>query len=187
MNRTLGIDPGGKRLGWAVLANPQDRFAPVHVASGVYGLDRREDPEQEDWQVYRLRLVEHFTVKSEALIMDYLPVTVVTEIVPAVGGGNFIAATQSELAKTGATIFQSAGFASGLRVRQLGANTIKKRVTGNHKATKVQVRNKVIEYFPELEKFKSDWQAGRGKAGFDRPDAIATALAYILGQEYLQV
>lgn len=179
MNRCLGIDPGGVRMGWAVIANAHDYFEPKYIASGTHGLRREKD---EDFQPYKLRLVEHFTIKAESTLMDYLPVVVVNEIIPAVGGGNFIAATQSELAKVSATIYQSAGYASGLKVAQFGATTIKKALTNNGKASKVSVRNAVIEFFPELAHRKQAWQAG--KEGFDESDAIAIALTYIMTATY---
>lgn len=180
MNRCLGIDPGGVRMGWAVVGNPHDHFEPKYIASGVHGLVRGKE---EDFQPYKLRLVKLFAAKADSTIIDYLPVVIVNEIIPAVGGGNFIAATQSELAKVSAIIYQAAGYASGLKVAQLGATTIKKVVAKNGKASKVTVRNAVIEFFPELAHRKQAWQAG--KEGFDESDAVAICLAYWLTKKFL--
>lgn len=186
INRCLGIDPGGVRMGWAIIGNPHTHFEPKYVASGVLGLRRERDGENaEPYQVYKLRLVNHFTLKSQALLMDYRPVIVVNETQPAVGGGNFIAATQAELAKTSAVIFQSAGYAEGIKVVQVAANTVKKTVTGDSKASKVKVRDAVIEHFPGLSHRKVAWQSGKGKEGFDESDAIAVALTYWLTHIFL--
>lgn len=172
-------------MGWSIVANPHDAFAPVYVASGVHGLVRGGEgtKDLEPYQEYKLRLVEYFTAKAEATISNYLPVVLAGEIQPAVGGGNFVAATQSELAKTSMVIYQAAAFATGLKVVQFGSNTIKKTLTGNAKASKVKVRDAVIEHFPELTYKKKDWQAS--KEGFDECDAIAHALVYWLTRKFL--
>lgn len=173
-------------MGWAIIANPHDKFDPAYVASGVLGLIREGDEKNpEAYQKYKLRLVEHFTVKAEVMFRDYSPVVFVNEIQPAVGGGNFTAATQAELAKTSMVVFQSIAFRQAVSVQQFGSNTIKKAVTGDKKASKVKVRNSVIEYFPQLADRKKAWQAGPGKEGFDESDAIAAALTYWLTKKYL--
>lgn len=171
-------------MGWAIVANPHDHFEPVYVASGVLGLIREgEGKNSEPYQEYKLRLVEHFTTQAEVMFRDYRPVVMVNEIQPAVGGGNYTAATQAELAKTSMVVYQAAAFREGLRVVQFASNTIKKTLTGNDKASKVKVRNAVIEQFPELADRKQAWQAS--KEGFDESDAIATALTYWLTKKYL--
>lgn len=186
MNKCLGQDPGGKRMGWAIVANPHDRFDPVYVDSGVMGLIRHvEGKNQEPYQEYKLRLVEYFAMKAEVLFRDHRPVAFANEIQPAVGGGNYTAATQAELAKTSMVVFQAAAFREAVTVKQFGSNTIKKAVTGDQKASKVKVRNAVIEYFPQLADRKRAWQTGPDKEGFDEPDAIAAALTYWLTKKYL--
>jgi Holliday junction resolvasome RuvABC endonuclease subunit len=168
-------------MGWAVIANPHDKFDPSYVASGILGLTRKEeDGKLEPYQEYKLRLVEYFSVKAEAMIMDYLPVIFVNEIQPAVGGGNYTVATQSELAKTSMVIFQASAYASAMNVSQIASNTIKKTLTGNKQASKVRVRDAVIEYFPQLADRKKGWQAG--KEGFDEVDAIGIGIVYFLLQ-----
>lgn len=171
-------------MGWAIIANPHTHFEPKYLASGTYGLIREgEGKNAEPWQEYKLRLVEHFTTKANLILYKYRPVVMANEIQPAVGGGNYVAATQAELAKTSSVVFQSAFFRDGLKVVQFGSNTIKKVLTQDAKASKVKVRNAVIEFFPELAEHKQRWQAS--KDGFDEPDAIGIALTYWMAKEYL--
>ncbi len=184
MNSILGQDPGGKRMGWAIIANPHTHYAPVYIASGLFGLDRKgEGKNIEAYQEYKLRLVEHFSIKVDGILYKYRPVAMVNEVQPAVGGGSYIAATQAELAKTSMVVFQSAFYRDGLTVTQYGSNTIKKTLTGDQKASKVKVRDAVIEIFPELAHRKSAWQVSN--EGMDEPDAIATALCYWTKKEFL--
>ncbi len=171
-------------MGWAILANPHTHFEPQYVASGTYGLIRHgEGKDAEPWQEYKLRLIEHFTIKSGAILYKYRPLVLISEIQPAVGGGNYVAATQAELAKTSSVVFQSAFYREGLKVVQYGSNTIKKILTGDSGASKVKVRNAVIKFFPELAENKQRWQAN--KDGFDEPDAIGIALVYWMTKEYV--
>lgn len=178
MVRVLAIDPGAVRLGWSVVNQPQD--GPLEVVdSGILGLERgRNGAKNEEFQVYKLRLIDYFVQKVPVLLRKYLPTTLVNEIQPAVGGGNFIAATQSELAKTALTVFQTFALAGAIRVEQLGSTTIKKRVANDGRATKAKIRNAVVEYFPDLgEELKRETTGP--KPVWDRSDALATALAYL--------
>lgn len=102
-----------------------------------------------------------------------------SEIVPVVGGGNFVAATQSQLAATAVTTFQGIAVDRGYEIKQIGATTIKKKIGGKQKATKVGVRNGVIELLPILVDHKKQWTKI-----FEEPDALAvglTDLGYSIG------
>lgn len=160
--RTLGIDPGALRLGWALVESGIDGFELK--ASGIMGLARDELTYSE----YRMDLI-HYWVKNfaffEAMGADFWYV----ERLPAVGGGNFIAATQAELAKAALTTLEALAYLNGIPVHELDASHVKKRLTGNGKATKVGVRNEVIQIFPELWARKKEILA-------DESDAIGIAL-----------
>lgn len=161
--KLLAFDPGATRCGWACI---DDGHLMGH---GVLGLPRGDS----EYQQYRLRVVYYYADEADLLIERFSPHAVVSEIVPVVGGGNFVAATQSQLASTAMTAIMTTAVIRGLPIHQIGATTIKKLVAGSGKASKIQVRNAVFEHYPDLkpEKLK-DWT-------LDESDAIATGLAYL--------
>ena len=87
------------------------------------------------------------------------------------GGGNFVAATQSELAKTALLVIEVTAIRMGIEVQRLAANTIKKSLTGSAKASKVKVRDVVLEVFPDLLPRKRELTIVA-----DESDAIGTGL-----------
>jgi Holliday junction resolvasome RuvABC endonuclease subunit len=173
LNRLLAIDPGAERCGWAIMSKPEGK--PILVNSGILGVHRNDG---EPFQDYKLRLTEYWATKIPGLFYKYQPLVTVNEIVPAVGGGNFILATQSELAKTVVTIMQAFAYSRAMTVRQIAASTIKKKLTGNKDATKAKVRNAVIEQLPDLKDELRKETTG-DKPVWDRSDAIGTGLVYL--------
>jgi Holliday junction resolvasome RuvABC endonuclease subunit len=166
--RVIGIDPGAERLGWAVV---ESGATPKEVAVGIYGLKRHGNEKKEPYHEYRLRLIEYWRVRAEELLNSFKPDIMYNEIVPVVGGGNFVAATQSQLASTALTVLQLEAFRQGIEVKQIGANTVKKNIGGGKKATKVKVRNGVYRLLPTTERFKKEWVKVH-----DSSDACAIAL-----------
>lgn len=166
--RILGIDPGAERLGWAVLDSGDD---PKEVAIGISGLKRGDNEKKEPYHEYRLRLLGYWVEEAPALFDEYEPDLLVNEIVPVVGGGNFVAATQSQLATAALTVIQIEAMSRGIPIEQLGATTVKKKIGGDKKATKVRVRNGVYELLPSTLRFKKEWVKV-----FDSSDACAIAL-----------
>lgn len=162
----LALDPGAERMGYAFLDE-----GPTYIESGIYRCPRQKD---EKYQTYKIRLEEFWSVEALPLLTRHPITTIVNEIVPAVGGGNFVVATQSELTKTAITAVHVIAFMNGVGVRQVAANKVKLSVTGNSAATKVGVRNGVIEALPELANKKSSWLKE-----FDEPDAIAIGLTWL--------
>lgn len=164
--RVLAFDPGAERCGYACLEP-----GPVYVGSGINGVKREKG---EKYQDYRLRLIQFWTTNTARLLRSLKPELVVTEIVPAVGGGNFVIATQSQLAAAAATVIQSIAMLNEVPVKQIGATTVKARIGGSNKATKVKVRNGVLELMPEQKVKANEW-----KTVFDESDAYAIALAHL--------
>lgn len=167
--RVLGIDPGAEHLGWAVIQKEKD--GPKYVGSGVFGVKREE---KEKYQPYKLRLIQFWVKHTDYLLDSYVPDLLVSEIIPVVGGGNFVAATQSQLAATAITTIQAIAGVRGYKIEQVAANTVKKRIGGKKDATKVQVRNGVYRQLPELKVRGTEWTKH-----FDEPDAIAIALTHL--------
>jgi Holliday junction resolvasome RuvABC endonuclease subunit len=181
--KVLAFDPGGIRQGYACIERPEDQEEnkpPIYYGSGVLGVKRLTNGKKaEPYQEWRLRIIEFWVEKADDLLRIYKPDRVVSEIVPVVGGGNFVAATQSQLAATAVTTVQGIAVDRGYEIKQIGATTIKKKIGGKQKATKVVVRNGVIQLIPLLADRKKEWTKV-----FEVPDALAvglTDLGYSIG------
>lgn len=174
----LAFDPGAERMGWAVLARDGKRFKSSIrcLTSGYFGVAREPNSSntKTDFQPYRLSLLDFWIKTTPELIERYEPDEVVSEIIPAVGGGNFVVATQSHLALCAINTVQVVAKQSGIPVHQVGATTVKKAVGGNGEATKVQVRNGVLTLLPELEYRRTEWTKI-----FDVSDALAIGLTHM--------
>lgn len=162
--RILGIDPGALRLGWAVVEYGIDGNLRL-IGSGIGGLERQGEEKYSD---YRVRLIHHW-VKEFRMFESFGCDLWYAERLPAVGGGNFIAATQAELAKAVLTTLEAMAYLNAIPVHEVDASHVKKRLTGKGAATKVGVRNAVIQVFPELWARKKEIVA-------DESDAIGIAL-----------
>ncbi|MSQ01388.1 MAG: crossover junction endodeoxyribonuclease RuvC [Myxococcales bacterium] len=119
--RVLGIDPGSRTTGWAVVARVSGRM--VHVASGVV----RTDPEAP--MPARLQAIHHGLL---AAIETHIPSEVAMEEIFAYRS-----------AASALVLGQARGVAllavAGLPLSTYNASTIKKSVSGSGKADKVQV------------------------------------------------
>lgn len=161
--RVLAFDPGAYRMGWAVVED-----GPVYVASGIDGLERGST---ELYQHYRLRLIFHWSLNMGDYLRTYKPDVIVNEIIPTRG---FNDASQSLLAAAALTAAQAIAYDQGYKCEQIGATTVKARIGGSNKATKVRVRNGVLDLLPELKPRLKDW-----KKVFDESDAIAIGLTHL--------
>lgn len=161
---SIGIDPGAERCGVACVGREGDDYE--YVWSDVLGVQRGD---HEDYGDYRRRLIEYWLRPKIFLSKTVSESIVVNERLPAIHSrGQF--STQPLLAQVALTCIHFYLTERGISWKEIGANTVKKNVTGKSTATKVSVRNGVIKVFPELEQYKKDWPA-------DRWDAIAIALA----------
>ncbi len=176
--RVLSFDPGAERCGWAALERDKEigkNKRPEYLGLGHFGLKRQVNGSKLKYQEYRLRLLDYWISKTPELLDTYRPDAVVAEIVPVVGGGNFVVATQSQLAATAITAIQVIAKQYHVPVAQIGATTVKTKIGGSKKATKVAVRNGVIKLMPELEEFKKEWIKAKVH---DISDAVAIGLAF---------
>lgn len=164
--RTLALDPGAKRMGWAVL--DAGVSGPRYYGSGIIGLDRGTN---EKYQDYRVRLIKHVVLEGNALLLLMKPYEMVSEILPVSGFNNM---AQPLLAATAITVMQTLCWDQGIQLHQIGATTVKARIAGNHKGSKVSVRNGVLQLLPELAPKKKQWVKE-----FDEPDAIAIGLTHL--------
>lgn len=170
--RVLGFDPGAERMGWASLEYENSEI--TYHMSGVISIPKGNLKPQQ----YKLELVVTLAHWVPTLLDLTEPDEVASEIVPSVGGGGFMASTQGYQANTAITVVHTIACLSGLPVIQYGANTVQKRIAigtkPGGKVSKVQVRNGVIQLFPELEPRKREWVKI-----FEEPDAIAVAATHV--------
>lgn len=173
----MSFDPGSERLGVALLKGDKESTKikpPEYVYSDYFAFPRTINECRQKYQEYRLSLIQHWAEEATYLFASHSPDEIVSETVPVVGGGNFVAATVSQLAATAITAIQTIAAHTGIPFTQIGATTVKARIGGSNKATKVKVRNGVIKLFPQLAERKSDWVKI-----FEEPDAIAIGAAYL--------
>lgn len=175
--RILALDPGAERQGWIVLERANSEKTgnkpPIHHGLGYFGVPRKVNGSKTDYQPYRLSVLDLWIEQTPILIERYEPEEIISEIVPPVGSGNFVVATQSQLALCAITTVQVIAKQHGIPVKQVGANSVKANIGGGKKATKVAVRNGVIKLVPELERFKKEWTKV-----FEISDAAAVGLTH---------
>jgi crossover junction endodeoxyribonuclease RuvC len=160
--RVLGIDPGAKRLGWAVVGTDDAGYSLEE--SGVVTLEQRAD---EKWGAYRRRLIQHWAREFPLLLAWEKVDAVIFELQPPMGMNG----VQQQLAKTVRDTLQAVCEMHKYDWTEYSPVTIKKNITGKGKATKVGVRNGVIAVFPELESRKKELTDVA-----EESDAIAIAL-----------
>lgn len=171
----LSFDPGAERMGYAVLKQNKEK-AITKLGYGQLGVPRQRNKQnkQEPYHDYRMKVMDFWLVEAPALIKSFKPDIIVNEIVPVVGGGNFVVATQSQLASTAITVVQTIAKQQGVPIKQIGATTVKAKIGGGKKATKVAVRNGVFKIMPELEIHKKEWTKV-----FDISDAFAIGFTHL--------
>ena len=140
----LAIDPGALRLGWALLNTEPLTL----IASGIQEVPKGDDEKHGD---YLDRLICHWTEEAHVWLLEERPDLIVTERLPVI-----LSNVQATSARIALTVIRSVAYRDGYPMVEIAANTIKKDLTGNGKATKVAVRNAVIATFPELEPRKRE-------------------------------
>lgn len=152
----------------------EKRSTPITNGLGYFGIPRKvNEGKKTDYQPYRLSLLDLWIKQTPTLIERYEPDEIVAEIVPPVGSGNFVVATQSQLALCAITTIQVIAKQHDIPLAQIGATTVKTRIGGHKKATKVAVRNGVFKLIPELEDRRKEWTKM-----FDISDAVAIGLTH---------
>ena len=145
----LAIDPGAERCGFALIDGGR------LVTSGLLGTASWEGSvprKQQDisYQGYRLVLEELTLVYFDMLFNKYKPTMALNEILPPLGMHN---ATQAYLANCVLTTFHNCAFIHDVPIRQVAANTWQPKIAirgKSKKITKVQIRNGILNLFPEL-------------------------------------
>ncbi|MDB5280878.1 MAG: hypothetical protein JWR61_5833 [Ferruginibacter sp.] len=152
-------------MGIAVLDYDKLTGATEYVYSTKWECVRGADT----YQDYRLRLVKEYTENAEICFGFHAPDILINEILPVKGFNN---SAQIFLAHAALGAVQGTAYALEIPVMQVSALTVKTRIGGTKKATKVGVRNGVLQVFPELLPKKYQLVA-------DESDAIAIGLTHL--------
>ncbi len=166
--RILSFDPGAKRQGWACLEKPIGTDVPLYHGSGVVQIDRTQT---EAFQAYKLRVIYTWVKETVSLFDAWHPDEIACEIVPSMG---FERSVQNQLAQAAITTVQAVAIYHRKPVHQLSATTVKKKITGDGRASKAKVRNGVFKLVPETKVRFKEWVKV-----FDESDAIAIGLTHL--------
>lgn len=164
-HRVLGIDSGAKRCGISFIDIRSDGSLELKSADAIGA----EPTAKETYGQHRRRLVSMWTDDLGVLLDAWEPNLVICETVPITGAAN--ASGQRLKALMVVVVAQVLCVQREIAFQEVGANTVKKRVTGIGDATKPKVREAIISVFPDL--------AERRKEMIKTPDisdAIAVAL-----------
>lgn len=167
--RILSIDPGAKRLGYAVIDFHPDGELQL-IESGIDGLNQGNL----SYSAYRWKLIEYWLGNFPKVLAKWTPDLIVSEVLPFVGS-NSLAITQRIHGLTALCVCQAIALQKEYEWKEIAANTIKKIVADKGTASKAKVRDAVIETFPELKERK-----GALTRYADEADAIAVGLAGII-------
>ncbi len=138
--RILGLDPGMTRLG--VSAVTIYNGEPVLLTYGM--IENPRDPN--DTFNQHLNKGIHQIIADLPKLFDVIsPTAICAEIVPVGRLGS-----NTELVVAAITTAKVLAYQFGIPWYDYGANTVKKQVTGDGRATKVKVRNSTMALFPQL-------------------------------------
>jgi len=170
--RILGIDPGFRRLGYACVN------AGESLSLETYGVVENTRLAATKFNPHLNSGIEHLAVKVPKLLHETDPGYIVAEIVPAGKLGS-----NDSLVIAAITTCKVIAYQFGVTWIDVAANTLKKELTGDGKATKARVKNEVLSLFPEVDEAhillkKSQKAEGEKATGFPQDvfDAIAAAV-----------
>lgn len=138
--RILGIDPGFQRLGYGAVSVKDDEIFLI-----AHGLIHNPRDTTTSFNDHLNAGILQITQDLPRLLDIVKPDVVCSEIVPP---GRLSA--NSELVVAAVTTCKVIVFQFGIDWIDYGANTIKKTVTDDGKASKAKVKNTVIAQFPQI-------------------------------------
>lgn len=156
-NRILAIDPGTHYMGVAVLDGKKLSYY------GVMTLARRKSPHD--------TLTEGRNLIRK-LIDDFKPRTLAVEKTFFANNRN------SALLNVFVDEIVAVGKRRRLEVRTVAANTVRKIICENGKATKGDVAKEMVRLYPELSPFLSSDRRWKERFQYNMFDAVALAVAY---------
>lgn len=153
--RILAFDPGTRHLGIAVLEGPSLLYHTVKV------FERRETATE---------ILEETRRTTLQLLRDFKPQFLVVE-------KTFFANNRcSALVNVQSDELQQIGRRHRLTVLAFAPSTLKKRITGNGRASKEEVGNAVVARYPDLRVYQDQDQKWKTLFHANRFDAIGLAL-----------
>jgi Holliday junction resolvasome RuvABC endonuclease subunit len=162
MSKSLGIDVGAKRMGFAIVDKVDGEYSLGDY--GVMGLDKEEG---ETYADYHQNLVKYWPLFGKRLDI-WRPDIITSELMPVIPTANSMNVSQRVSAKISVCLCMHFAFEQFYEWNEISAVSVKKRVAGDAKATKAALRRAIIrDVFPQLKGVKMlD----------DESDAIAIAL-----------
>jgi len=154
--RILAIDPGTRNIGFAFL----DKGALVHY--GVKTIRKLRSPHE------KLKAGRKIVLR---LINDFRPQTLVVEKTFFANNRN------SALLNVLADEIKAVGKRKGLKVESLAANSVRKMLCGNGRATKDDVARAMVSRFPELKPYLTSDRRWKERYHRNMFDAVALAIA----------
>lgn len=178
--RVLGFDPGLVYMGFGVVDFEEgETISIAHL--GYFHIPRNGQTFNEYLNGAIAALTENFP----RLLQNYEPNMVASEIVPVGKLGS-----NTELVVAGITTIKTICFQFGIEWKDIAANTVKKIMTGDGRATKATVQSTLCSLYPSLKKkhleIKGEQKVKGEKAQGLPPDvfdglAVALATASQLG------
>lgn len=176
MIRILGFDPGMTNLGFGAVREEDEQLFLVS-----YGLISNPRNPDQSFNAYINSGIAQITADLPRLLDITKPDLICSELVPPGRLGS-----NTELVVAAITTCKVIANQFGIEWKDIAANTVKKEVTGNDKATKTVVRNAVIAQFPQMGDRHKEIKADEKLAGLkpigllqDVFDGVAVAMAGI--------
>jgi Holliday junction resolvasome RuvABC endonuclease subunit len=154
--KILAIDPGTRNIGFAFL----DKGALVHY--GVKTVRRMKSPHGKLKEGRKIVL---------RLINDFRPCSLVVEKTFFANNRN------SALLNVLADEIKAVGKRKGLKVESLAANSVRKMLCGNGRATKDDVARELVSRYPELKPYLTSDRRWKERYHRNMFDAVALAIA----------
>lgn len=148
----LGVDPGSERLGWAAVESEPIELLRWGMISNPRG--------PEKYNTYLNSTIGQITNDFPRVIGFTEPEAIVAETVPAGKLGS-----RSELVVAAITVCKTIAFQFGIPWYDVAANTAKKKLTGDGRATKATVKRAVFAQYPEMQESNQRWKKEQKKVG----------------------
>ena len=170
----LGLDPGLLRLGIAGIETHGDEIKLI-----TYGFISHTRNSNSSFNEHLNLGIRQIVDQFPRILNEIHPVLIISELVPPGRLGK-----NSELVIAAITTCKVIAFQWGIVWKDIAANTVKKEITDDGRASKVKIKNAVLDLFPEMidhhARLKKDQKKkGERSVGIvqDTFDAVAIAVA----------
>lgn len=169
--KVLGIDPGQKRLGFALVQHN----AKNEIILGESGVVFHDNENNLAFNAYLNEGIANLCEQFPQILHRAKPDCIVAEIIPVGRLGS-----NTELNVAAVTVCKVIAWQWGIDWHDIAANSVKKQVTGDGRATKAKVKYCITERFPTLVKQNEDFkkqQKAEGKKAEGYPQDLYDAVA----------